>query len=482
MYIFILLFVICRGYFLVWCHGPPIVLLQYFFDILVLYHLKESIPYRFLIFLNAIFLQGVFVYFASMYKSEYWCRDIYQIMEQNKYSESFVTQAIKEFAQDYEIPSKDLLSMRSTFCGKIQSQLSKLLFDVDEEFVKIMNDLNLGYLLQKVIHDQVLSFCSGEIFSYSYEFLDCNYEYILLEEELIRVAKVFDDSEIIKVYVVVDPELSFIKLKLPIFRALLVNMLLSARSKLGNGQEITVMAKLDSVFNKDPLYQPEPGVFNLVILDTSVEQIRVADDLSRKIFLELTKILDCDYQQVQLDNNDFKSLQTCKIQYEVVPNPLALRSTCQGDAISVNCTALKAYNEFQRINVTPRSAFNSLVFDTDTFTLSQVGKLLSMFDWKVKLISRIDKLSQFDDISSINIVIIDDHANRCSIASTGIDIAMCVRMMGFPFAIVALTNSLGEKPSSPMFTDSISKPLIDGSIQRLQTISLNSFGRELLYC
>jgi hypothetical protein len=370
--------------------------------------------------------------------------------------------------------------MRSAFCGKIQSQLTQLSYDVNDEFIKIMNDLNLGYLFQKVIHDQVLSFCNGKTFPH--ELIDCETEYVLLEEELIRVAKVFEDGDIIKIFVVVDPELSYIKLKLPILRALFVNMLRSARTKLADGQEITVMAKLDSVFNKDSLYQPEPGFFNLVILDTCSQQITVTDDLSYQIFLELTKLLDCKYQQVQLNHSDFQNLQTCRIQYEEVPKPLALRSTCQGEAISVNRTASKACNAFNRIKVTPTSIFKALVFDTDTFTLSQVGKLLNMFDWKTVLINKIDKLSQFSGISAITVVVIDDTANRRSIASTGIDIAMCIRMMGFPFAIVALTNSLGEKPSSPMFTDSISKPLIDGSVQRLQTICLNSFGRELLYC
>jgi len=454
--------------------------MQYFFNIIVLYHLEMSLPNRFLVFLHATFLQSLFVYFASLYKSEYWCRDVYQIMEQNKYSESFVTQAIKEFAQDYEIPSKDLLSMRSAFFGKIQSQLSRQSYDINDEFIKIMNDLNLGYLLQKIIHDQVSSLGKEKIFPR--EFLDCEHEHVLLEEELLRVAKVFEDGNNIKVFVVVDPELSFIKLKLPIFRALLVNMLRSARTKLIDGQEITVMVKLDSVFNTDPLYQPEPGFFNLVILDTGSQQIRGADDLSHQMFSELTEVLDCNYQQVQLDHNDFNNLQTCRIPYEEVPKPMPLLSTCHGDIISVNRTASKAYHTIKRINTTPKSTFNALVIDTDAFTLSQVGKLLNMSDWKVTLISCVDKLSRFNDVSSINIVIIDDRANRHSIASSGIDIAMCVRMMGFPFAIVALTNSLGEKPSSHMFTDSLAKPLIDASIQRLQSISLNNFGRHLLFC
>jgi hypothetical protein len=46
--------------------------------------------------------------------------------------------------------------------------------------------------------------------------------------------------------------------------------------------------------------------------------------------------------------------------------------------------------------------------------------------------------------------------------------------MGHPFAIVSLTSTLGQKPSSTFFTDSLVKPIVDTSIVKLKKIALDA--------
>ena len=421
-------------------------------------------------------------------------------MEQSKFSEIYMSTAVEDFAKDFKIPAQNLTFMILCISDKFHNQFAKMSFNMNEDALKNLNSLNLGYLCHKVIHEQISMICNNS--AEPRDVADFNNDLILLEEELIWMAKVFSDSNFIKLFVVVDPELSFVKIKRSILQTLVINMLKIAlmnimrQTKVVESQEITIMAKLDSAFNDNCTYGSskrctsiESNVaefFYLIILDTGVYRSIDSNDLGQSCFLQLANTLNCDYQVRQLDRLDFKNIQYCKMQYETVSRPEGLKSCCNGEVISVFRTSSRAIDAIQRIHFSSLktkvdSKLCVLLFDCDKFTSSQTKKLLQSFGWKVVVFNSLDKLFQFSDILSVHLTIIDDKSNRYIISSTGNDVATVVRMMGFPFPIIALMNFLGEKPSSPMFSNSLAKPLVETSVQRLKMLYLNLLCEMLFY-
>ena len=426
-------------------------------------------------------------------------RDIFQNIKQNEFGEKDLVTYVGNFAKDFEIPAQNLISLILSISDRFQNQFARLSFNMNEDALRILNSLNLGYLCHKAIHKQIDMICNN---AEPRDDSDSTDVVILLEEELLLMAKVFSDRNFIKLFVVVDPELSFIKIKRSTLQTLVINMLKIAlmnimrQTKVVDNQEITIMAKLDSAFNDDSVdCSPNPCVsiennvmhfFYLIILDTGVHDKIGSNDLGQSCFLQQANKLSCDYQVRQLDRIDFKNIQYCKMQYETVIRPEGMKSCCNGEVISVSRASSRALDAIQRIHFSSfktkdDSKFCVLVFDNDTFTLNQTGKLLKSFGWKVFVFSSLDKLLQFPNILSIDLTIVDDKSNRCIITSTGSDVAKSVRMMGFPFSIIALTNSFGEKPSSSMFTDCLAKPLIETSVHRLKMLSLKFLCEKLFY-
>ena len=116
--------------------------------------------------------------------------------------------------------------------------------------------------------------------------------------------------------------------------------------------------------------------------------------------------------------------------------------------------------------------FKVLIFETDKFMLNQVSSQIEIYGWQTYLINSLEELLKFKEMNSVGLAIIDDNANRRIISSSKVDVAKCVRFMGHPFAIVSLTSTLGQKPSSPFFNDSLAKPIVDTSIVKLKKMAL----------
>ena len=139
--------------------------------------------------------------------------------------------------------------------------------------------------------------------------------------------------------------------------------------------------------------------------------------------------------------------------------------------INTNKIVKRAIQIIKSIN--NNNEFKVLIFETDKFMLNQVRSQIEIYGWQTYLMNSLEELLKFKEMNSVGLVLIDDNANRRIISSTKIDVAKYIRFMGHPFAIVSLTSTLGQKPSSPFFTDSLAKPIVDKSIVRLKNIVLD---------
>ena len=465
------------------------------------------LPCKFLYLLNAILLQSSVVYMISLYKSESWSRDVFQIMEQNKYSVLFINNSIEQFAEDFQIPIKSLFHSRETFLDSIKTVLMSTNFQLSDENIAVLNKLHLGFLLQKMTLDQISLIADRDGLESS---TDENYDseaFFILEEELCYIARAFQDLNVMrtKVFVIVDPSVAFICTNKNALRTLVVNLLYIASRNIHNkllsdlgseglSQEIVVMANA----TKPGKVSKSPQM-HIIILDTGLpfydenHSEPYKYDFSYAICTKIASALGGDYRRSTIDNTEFKNLQCCSLAYRNCAKPQNLSTIYVGDVVSVNKLServVQALGELENAHVElsylseaklsivssiPRKShrgFRVLLLDADKSMAHQTGNDLAKYGWKIFMISNVEELMKFKEISTIDLVVIDDNTNRKIMASEqGCDLAKCVLMMGHPLATVSLTSSFGQKPSSSYFSGSVSRPLTDKSILNLKKIT-----------
>jgi hypothetical protein len=470
-------------------------------NVAILYQFYVSLPYQLNVLIAVLLAQSFFVHLILLYKGEYWFRDIFQIMEQNKYGDSFLSKSIEDFREDFTVASQYLLMNRRALVDRIHSRLTSAGGDITEDFILSMNDLTLGYLLQVLNLDRISFIVTENVAINDDE--DDLFEMTILEKELCITAKAFEVAETIRVHFLIDPELAFVSVRRKLLKTLIINMLSIARNNImrllqvddSNVHEIVIMIKskagghdVDKDDNDDAV-----GVLcNLSVLDTGANQIGAAEtiDISQLLFNQISVLLKGDYKLSSIEGKRFKNIQSCVIPMKTVAKSKHFNSMYMGEMLSSDRVLRSALIILEKLQseklkeVSVERTFRStesndkdritvLIYDTDKSMLHRTGRLLGMFGWRSILIHSIEEFLQFKDVNSLHLVIIDDNTNRKSIASSGIDVAMYVQMLGYPFSVVSLTSTLGQKPSSSFFTDSMSKPLVDKSVHRLKKILLS---------
>jgi len=250
--------------------------------------------------------------------------------------------------------------------------------------------------------------------------------------------------------------------------------------------EIMISAKLETTKESDKFvvdYISEYKSMLIMVLDTGNQKksfTQKYSSLSKIMCREFSDYIKGEYQAKSFNHPDIKNIQKCSLRYIQVEFPSKLSTTYTGEVYSANKFVLRSLKNLRRYFNFEQSKYynyyiNVLIFDTDTFLSHQMGNSFEIVGWKSHFLYSLEELFKFKELNSINLVVIDGSVNRRMLSTTRVDIAKCIRLMGYPFAIVGLTNSLGEKPSSPYFTDSLSKPIIDNSIEKLKKITLNSF-------
>jgi precorrin-6B methylase 1 len=350
--------------------------------------------------------------------------------------------------------------------------------------VESINKLHLGIILQKMIFDQgSLFFGDGLADLDRYE----EHSIIVLEEELNYIGKAFRVSKQfrIELHTKIDPQLAIIKANRSILRTLIVNMINIAKKNIAADifnnasnrkvfHEITIIAKLSS--SNENIHEKQPSqVMELIVLDTgcpSKSENNCFSSFSKMMCRELSKQVLGEYQTALINHIDIKNVQKCNLPYESVERPDKIFLSSISDVINTNKIFTRTIQMIKSIN---NNEFKVLIFETDKFMLNQVRSQIEIYGWQTYLINSLEELLNFKELNSVGLVVIDDNANRSIISSGKVDIAKCVRFMGHPFAIVSLTSTLGQKPSSPFFTDSLAKPIVDTSIVKLKNLALGVF-------
>ena len=443
---------------------------------------RLNIDYKFYLFIWLVEIHSLITFFITCYKSEYWHRDIFQIIEQNKYGINFINNSTKEFWEEISIPISSLLSTRTVFLERVKSVLLKSPHILSEELVDSLKNFHSGVLLQKMIFDQG-SLVFGNGISDSDRFEEDSI--IILEEELNYIGKAFRVSNqfSIELYTKIDPQLAIIKTNRYILRTLIVNMINIANKNIAADifnnasnrkvfHEITIMAKLSSSNQKNSEKQPSQ-VMEIMVLDTGCQSKnanKIFSSFSKMMCHEISKQVQGTYQAKSINHIDIKNIQKCVLSYESINRPVEMFSANESKFINTYKISKRAIQMIKCIN---NHEFKVLIFETDKFMLNQVSNQIEMYGWQTYLISSLEELLKFKEMNSVGLVLIDDNANKRIISNSKIDVAKCIRFMGHPFAIVSLTSTLGQKPSSPFFTDSLAKPIVDTSIVKLKKMVLD---------
>jgi hypothetical protein len=308
---------------------------------------------------------------------------------------------------------------------------------------------------------------------------------IVLEEELNYIGKAFRVSKqfTIELYTMIDPRLAIIKTNRNILRLLIVNMINIANKNIAADifnnasdrkvfHEITIMAKISSS-NENNRESQSSHVMEIMVLDTgrqSKTSNKKISSFSKMMCYEISKMLQGEYQAALINHVDMKNIQKCMLPYEPVDHPDKIFTYYNGEVTNTNKILIRATQIIKSIN---NNEFKVLIFETDKFMLNQVSSQIEINGWETYLINSLEELVKFKEMNSVGLVLIDDNVNRGIISISKVDVAKYIRFIGYSFAIVSLTSMLGQKPSSPFFTDSLAKPIVDKSIVKLKKMALD---------
>ena len=472
------------GMFFTWPFSIVHNFVNNFMGCIIIYYsyARLNIDYKLYLFLWLIEILSVVTFMITCYKAEYWYRYIFQIIEQNKYGISFMNKSTKEFWEEISIPISSLLSTRTVFLEHIKSVLLKSPHILSDELVDSINKFHFGMLLQKMIFDQgSLIFGNGLADSDRYE----EDSIIILEEELNYIGKAFRVSKqfCLDLHTKIDPQLAIIKTNRYILRTLILNMINIANKNIAADivnntsnrkvfHEITILAKI-ATRDEINIEISSSQVMEIMVLDTGCQSKNVNQKFSSfsKIMChEISKQIQGEYQAALINHIDMKNLQKCILSYESVDHLDKIYTTYKGEVINTNKIYTRAIEMIKSFN---NRGFKVLIFETDKFILNQIRNQIEIYGWQTYLISSLEELLKFKEINLVGLVLIDDNANRRINSSSKVDVAKCIRFMGHPFAIVSLTSTLGQKPSSQFFTDSLAKPIVDTSIVKLKKMALD---------
>jgi hypothetical protein len=422
------------GFFYPWPLNLLSCLVFNFYSCILIYYsyVRLKLDYKLYLFIWLAEILSLITFMISCYKSEFWFRDIFQIIEQNKYGISFIDNSTKEFWVEISIPISSLLSARTVFLEHVKSVLLKSPHVLSDELVESINKLHLGILLQKMIFDQgSLVFGNGLADSDRYE----EDSIIVLEEELNYIGKAFRVSKqfSIELYMKIDPQLTIIKTNRYMLRTLIVNMINIANKNIAADifsnssnrkvfHEITIMAKLSS--SKENIQEKQPSqVMEIIVLDTGCQSKNASKNsssFSKMMCHEISKQVQGEYQAKLINHVDMKNIQKCVFSYESVDRPYIMFTTDENEIINTNTIVKSAFQIIKSIN--NNNGFKVLIFETDKFMLNQVRSQIEIYGWETYLMNSLEELLKFKEMNSVGLVLIDDNANRSIISISKVSI------------------------------------------------------------
>jgi hypothetical protein len=301
--------------------------------------------------------------------------------------------------------------------------------------------------------------------------------------------------------------------------------LLSDSSIRGGINEILVLAKLKetthmrhieeinsgsgSSSNGESSHLEETQKMSIDILDTGISSYKLDVNESGDENMKFRKnVLSGNARKIQgkyhleaIDNPNYKNIQSIIIPFKPVSfdearNLNLAAPPSKGCIIKANHraqTAIKIcintnlydakYSNDDKFNEClnpPSSRFHALLYDSDLFLLETYESILLMKGWECTLATSRSELLEHLRLSTFHVILIDDNANKVALESDGIDLVYDLRVHGFFGPIVSLTMALGQMFSSPFFTDSLAKPFVDNTADKLRDIVSRYLYDEIL--
>jgi hypothetical protein len=288
----------------------------------------------------------------------------------------------------------------------------------------------------------------------------------------------------------------------------------------GSVNEILILAKLKEKvikeFNGEASAMVKMNKMSIDIVDTGLNSHKLDFNSSgnddnmkfrKNVLSGNARKIHGKYQLEAIDNPNYKNIQAITIPFRFISSDEARSLNLavppsKGSIIKANHkaqTAIKicmntnlysvkygnddrdSVDKFNENQSSPSSCFHALLFDLDLFLLETYESVLIMKGgWECALATSRGELLEHLKTSTIHVILIDDNANKFAMESEGIDLVYDLRVNGFFGPVVSLTMALGQMFSSPLFTDSLAKPFVDSTADKLREIITRYLYDEIL--